>query len=62
MDQADQGGQVDLDPGVQVDQVDQVDQVNLVNLDPGSRWTQVAKWTPTPGSKLTMLTKLTWST
>ena len=53
---------MDPNPMIQVDQVDQVDLVNLVNLDPGSRWTQVAKWTPTPGSKLIMLTKLTWST
>ena len=43
--QRDQGGQVDPDPGIQVDQVDQVDLVNLVNLGPGSRWTRVAKWT-----------------
>ena len=56
MDQADQGDQVDLDPGIQVDQVDLV---NLVNLGPGSKSTRVATRTWTPGSRLTKLTKLT---
>ena len=39
----DQGGHVDPDPRIQVDQVDLVNLVNLVNLGPGSRWTKVAK-------------------
>ena len=61
MGQADQGDhQVDLDPGIQVDQVDQVDLVNLVNLGQLGSWFQVdqvgqrtrvtTKWTWTPGS------------